>query len=53
MAPWLYLATIVTGVPGLMRAASQSMLAVAKRMQPCEAAVPSVPPRLLRPWIAI
>jgi TetR/AcrR family transcriptional repressor of mexJK operon len=44
---------MVTGTPGAIRAASQRMLRLARRTQPCEAAVPSVPPRFAIPWTAI
>ena len=44
---------IVTGTPGPIRFASQVMSAVRSRTQPCEAAVPGVPPRPSRPWMPI
>lgn len=39
----------VTGTPGPMRAASQRILPFARRTQPCEIAVPSVPPMFATP----
>ena len=44
---------MVTGTPGAMRAASQLMLRSATLTQPCETAVPSVPPMFASPCKAI
>ncbi len=40
---------IVTGMPGLTRATSQRMASLSRRTQPCEAAVPGVPPTFISP----
>ena len=45
--------TMVTGSPGLMRAASQLIERLARRTQPWDTAVPSVPPTLVSPCRAI
>jgi hypothetical protein len=44
---------IVSGVPVLMRRASQVMARVLRRMLPWDAAVPRAPVRWLVPWRAI
>ena len=40
---------IVTGTPGAMWRLSQVMAVVARRMHPCDAAVPGMPPMLSMP----
>lgn len=44
---------IVTGVPGAMCSASQRIPRLERRTQPCDVAVPSVPPRFSMPCKAI
>src|SRR5581483_8628544 len=44
---------MLTGTPEPMRAAIQLIELLASRMQPCDSAVPSCPPRFSTPWMAI